>query len=526
MTLAVLKIEEIKPGDNIRKDITKESLSGLINSVKEKGILQPVLVKKNGTGYDLIAGYRRYSAAKAAGLTEIPVLITDLDKKDRINYQITENLQREDLNPIDEALAYQALGEKYKAKDIMVITGKTEYRIKKILSLLNLCADVKKMVSAGELSADHAFVVSKLSSVKQQKDLAAEIKKYRYSVVQAEEEMLNYARQLENAEFDKTACKECTFNGNLLKDLFDKDTNVKGTCLNIDCFHKKIADQQKKTAKKLEAEGKKVIVFEEEPKYGSKEYKALEEVVDFNSFEAQAFDKEQFTNECSKTCPTFAMVIKPYGKLCPTCLNKDCFKRSLKKAKAAERKATNIASTGDKDKDTAIQYDVRRKENRVDLFKRSFFIGHLLKKATELQINRITLHLLFESEPGNSESISEYLGLKKKIANWNARELKFIEGLTNKQLIDLIKKVVLSRLNNYSTADLQKFAEEVKINIAKEFVIDAEYLKNFSKDGLEKLAKELKVKLGSLMFKEKKDVIIDAMLKSGTKGKVPKEMLK
>ena len=528
MKLAILKMDAIKPGDNIRQDITKESLAGLMNSIKEKGVLQPILVKLNGKGYDLVAGYRRFNAAKAIGLKEMPVMITDMDKNDRTNYQITENLQREDLNPIDEALAYQSLGEKFKEKDLCVITGKSKYRIKKILSLLNLCAEIKKMVSTSELSVDHAFVVSKLLNHKNQKDLVSEIKRYKYSVPQTEEEMLNYSEHIENAEFDKSECKACTFNGNLLKDLFDEDTDVKGKCLNLACFNKKIQVAQKILQKKLEKEGKKVIVFTEDPKFGSKDYKAMEECVDFTGYEAKVFDKEQYKAECTKTCPTFAVVITPMGKEKPVCMNKDCFKRSLKKAKSIEKKANDLPSSGCVQTDKSKQLELSKKENRVDLFKRSFYIGQLLNKASDYQIDRIVLHKLLQGESGNSETIHDFLKLpgKKKKSNWEVRDIEMLEGLTAKKLADIKKQVVLSRLNDYSTKEIQAMASEVKIDISKGFVVTEEYLSKYSKDGLEKLAKELKIKLGSLAFKEKKTEIIDMMLKTLKKGVVPKEMLK
>ncbi len=101
-----------------------------------------------------------------------------------------------------------------------------------------------------------------------------------------------------------------------------------------------------------------------------------------------------------------------------------------------------------------------------------------------------------------------------------------LKNLTNTKLIELIKEATLSHLNEYATETLEKLGEEASLNIGKEFVITKEYLEKFSKAGLAKLSKELKLKVGSLVFKEKKGEIIKIMLASGTKGKVPKEMIK
>ncbi len=135
MKLEILKIDQIKSGDNVRKDLTKESLSGLIASIKDKGIIQPILVRKNNDNdYDLVAGYRRYNAAKHLNLSTIPSVIMEIEDNDRMEYQVVENLQRQDLNPIDEALSYKNLSENHKIDDLVVITGKPADIDSKIVS--------------------------------------------------------------------------------------------------------------------------------------------------------------------------------------------------------------------------------------------------------------------------------------------------------------------------------------------------------------------------------------------------------
>jgi len=525
MQLQTLKIDQIAIGDNIRKDITKDSVASLIESIKDKGILQPLLVRVNGGKFDLLDGYRRINAAKFAELKEVPAIIIEADKAERVEYQLVANLQRKDLNAIDEALAYKALGDDFKVKDIMVITGRPEYRIRRILALLTLCEEVRNMIKNNEVSEDHGFVLTRISSPKFQKALANDIKKYRYSPSRAENELSHYSQRLETACFDKTQCKACTFNGNLMKDLFDKENSMSGQCLNADCYFKKIAEFQKVKEAEIKKQGKKVIVVKEEPSYGTKEYEAMKELVDFTGYEAQGFDKEQFNTECTKTCPTFAFIIGPAGQVKPVCLNADCFKRALRKAKATERKGTAMPKTGDPEKDASIQYEARQKENRVDFFKRDFFIKGLKENAKDIQLNRILLHQLFSLESSNGETISELLKATKKQPNYMMRNFERLNELNNAKLIELIKILILSHLNGYSTIELQKLGEEAGLDLAK-FIITKEYLEKFSKAGLHKLANELKLKVGSLVWKDKKDDIIKIMLASGCKGKVPKEMLK
>ena len=527
MNLQTIKLDQISAGENIRKDITKESLTSLIESIKDKGILQPLLVRINGGKFDLLDGYRRFNAAKYAELKEVPVIAIDVEKDDRIEYQLVANLQRKDLNAIDEALAYKALGEDFKVSDIMVITGRPEYRIRRILALLGLCEEVKDMIKKGEISEEHGFVLTHINSPKFQKALANDIKKYRYSPARAEGELEHYSQRLETACFDKKDCAKCTFNGSLMKDLFDKEENsLAGKCLNADCFFKKIAEFQKVKEAELKKQGKKVIVLKDDPQYGSKEYDAMKEVVDFTGYDGQGFDKEKFKTECTATCPTFAYIIGPNGQIKPVCLNADCFKRALRKAKAIERKATSLPKTGDPEKDASIQYESRQKENRVDFFKREFHIKGIKENAKDVQINRLLLHQLFQSESGNGESISVLLKTGKKKSNWELRSLELLNELTNGKLTELVKEVILNRLNNYTTEQLEKLGEEAGLNIGKQFVITKEYLQKFSKAGLQKFSKEIKLKVGSLVWKDKKDEIIEVLLHSGTKGKVPKEMIK
>ncbi len=369
-------------------------------------------------------------------------------------------------------------------------------------------------------------MLTHLSNAKFQKALAHDIKRYKYSPSHAESELKQYSQQLENALFDKTQCKTCAFNGALMKDLFDKESRLSDKCLNADCYFKKVSEFQKKKEAELEKTGKKVIVVKENPQYGTKEYEAMKELIDFTGYEAQGFNKEQYQTECIVTCPTFAYIIGPSGQVKSVCLNADCFKRAIRKAKSVERKATTIPKTGDPEKDASIEYEVRQQANRVDYFKRDFFIKGLKEKISDKQLNRVLLHKLFSLESSNGESISELLKLEKKQPNYLMRDISRLKELSNDKLLSFIKEIILSHLNDYGTDILQLLGEEASLNIGKQFVITKEYLEKFSKAGLSKLSKELKLKVGSLVWKDKKDEIIETLLGSGTKGKVPKEMIK
>ena len=170
--ISTLKISLVDPkSDQPRKYFDKEALEELAESIRENGLLQPILVREYGAGrYQIIAGERRFRASKLAELTEIPAII--LDKSDREVAQIAliENLQREDLNPIEEAMAFKALKDEYDMtqEDLSFKLGKSRSAIANSIRLLDLPEEIVTMVAAKELSAGHART---LLGVKDREDM-------------------------------------------------------------------------------------------------------------------------------------------------------------------------------------------------------------------------------------------------------------------------------------------------------------------------------------------------------------------
>ena len=155
-----LKISLVDPkSDQPRKYFDKDSLEELASSIAENGLLQPILVREYGEGrYQIIAGERRFRACKLAGLTEIPAIILDRDNKSVAQIALIENIQREDLNPIEEAMAYKSLKDEYgmTQEELSDKIGKSRSAIANSLRLLDLPEAVLSMVASKELSAGHA----------------------------------------------------------------------------------------------------------------------------------------------------------------------------------------------------------------------------------------------------------------------------------------------------------------------------------------------------------------------------------
>lgn len=185
--LPVYKVEP-NPGQP-RQDFDEEELQALADSIAIHGIVQPLTVRlmKNGY-YQIIAGERRWRAARMAGLPEIPAVIMEADDKKATELALIENLQRQDLNPVEEALGYQTLMEDYSLtqEEAAQRVGKSRPAVANALRLLSLCPEVLEMVRKGTLSAGHARAVLTLKSAKKQQEAAQKICALGLSVRQAE----------------------------------------------------------------------------------------------------------------------------------------------------------------------------------------------------------------------------------------------------------------------------------------------------------------------------------------------------
>ena len=170
-----------------RKEFSKEKIQELAQSIKENGLIQPIIVRQSPViGYEILAGERRYRASIEAGLSEVPVIIKKLSDQDMMVHSIIENLQREDLNPIEEAKAYQSLIDKgYTHADIAEKIGKSRPYITNLVRLLTLPDFILTEVETGKLSQAHARLLIQLP-LKEQKNLLNRIQKEDLSVRQVE----------------------------------------------------------------------------------------------------------------------------------------------------------------------------------------------------------------------------------------------------------------------------------------------------------------------------------------------------
>lgn len=150
----------------------QEKIEDLANSIKEKGVIQPLLVKKVGNDYQLIAGERRLRAAKRAGVTKVPVIVKNVSDAEQLEYALIENLQRENLNPIEEAEAYKRLMNKfdYTQQKLSQALSKNRATVANLLRLLKLPAEVKKSLAQEEITMGHARSLLSLNEPQKQRE--------------------------------------------------------------------------------------------------------------------------------------------------------------------------------------------------------------------------------------------------------------------------------------------------------------------------------------------------------------------
>ena len=177
-----------------RKRFDPRTLAELTASIREKGVATPVIVRRSGSGYELIAGERRWRAARQAGLKTIPALVREASDREALELALVENLQREDLNPMEEAASYQILLKDMTQEELAKRIGKDRATVANTVRLLKLPREVQEAVGVGAISAGHARAVLSLESPADQVALFRRIVKGSMSVRQAEDAAARHGR--------------------------------------------------------------------------------------------------------------------------------------------------------------------------------------------------------------------------------------------------------------------------------------------------------------------------------------------
>ena len=206
-----LKVNDISPNeDQPRKDFDESALNELAESIKENGVIQPIIVTKKGTGYAIVAGERRWRASRLAGMEIIPAIIRELTDKEIMEQALIENIQRADLNPLEEAFAMDNLLKSHKMSQEQLAKklGKPRATIANTIRLINIDVSWQYFIRNGDLSAGHAKALLSLKNPEDQRKAADVIIAKDMTVRQAEDYVKKYIWAMENAGNEKKATEE------------------------------------------------------------------------------------------------------------------------------------------------------------------------------------------------------------------------------------------------------------------------------------------------------------------------------
>ena len=226
----MVKINQVEPNrDQPRKDFDEDALLELSDSIKQFGVLQPLLVQKKKDYYEIIAGERRWRAAKLAGVKEIPVIVKDFTEQEVVEISLIENIQRENLNPIEEAMAFKRLLEEFNLKqdEVAERVSKSRTAVTNSMRLLKLSERVQQMIIDDMITTVHARALLAIDDEEQQYILATKVFDEKLSVRETEK----LVKSLKNPK--KPVVKEKIEHMFVYDDIVDKMKNVMGTKVNI-----------------------------------------------------------------------------------------------------------------------------------------------------------------------------------------------------------------------------------------------------------------------------------------------------
>lgn len=233
-----LPISDLRPNPyQPRKVFDEKALQELASSIKEHGVIQPIIVKKSIKGYEIIAGERRARASRIAGLEKVPALIRSFTDEQMMEIALLENLQRENLSAIEEAEAYKVMLEKLNItqEELAVKVGKSRSHITNLLGLLRLPKDVQDMVSESKISMGHARILSKFSDENQMREMANKIVNEKFTVREAESltGTNEYERSIKVQRRKQPQEKEFKYVEELLSEKFDAKVKIKDKKIEI-----------------------------------------------------------------------------------------------------------------------------------------------------------------------------------------------------------------------------------------------------------------------------------------------------
>ena len=489
-----IQIEKINIAGNIRKDYG--DLTELTASIREHGVRNPIELSTSNL---LIDGCRRLKAAKAAGLTEIPFFYWD-GKIDKATSQMLAGIFQKNLNPIEEGKAFRNYMDstKIKVEDLAKKISKQITYVNKRLLLVDLPKDVQESLINKKILMGHALLLAKFTKQDSSKFLK-EIIREKHSVERAREntQYRGFSLKLSEANFNKSQCKGCKYNGSEQAELFETGTILNGTCMNSGCYHKKV----KEFVKQKREEFKDVLYKPES------EYAAPSGYVDTSS--TWQIEDHKIT--------------KPYMKKCRK--DKENLVRVKDDGEIVEYFKIPPKKVGNKVVENQDETRKLKLTEKVNEFKKTFLINksiELMQPGTK-QAKVLTLIKLMRS--ANWDELGEFDKTFRSL-----KDIKKVYQFPEKDIDNAISYLSRKAFRSVNLKELIEISRNFKVDIKKHFKITKEYLELYTKDQLVNLIEEFKLCVDSEDPKVKtissgnikKGDLIQHILNQNLKGKVPK----
>ena len=542
---ADLDLKNVFPSEmNYRKKMDKKGLEELTESIKQKGVLQPIIVRpiKGNGHYEIIAGHRRYQAAMSAGLETIPAIIESFDDEAALEVAMTENSQREDVNPIDEATGFKRMIDTgTEPETIASKIGRTVGYVMGRVKLLDLCKEAQAAILKGKISLGHAQVLLRLRSKNEQRQLlAAMLDGDGMTVSGAKSIVRRHSLSLNLAPFDTNDCLSCQYRSGNQAMLFPelKDTDE---CSDPACYAKKIQAHYEAQAKEKEEQGFRVIrSYEEIKELGGFNSKLNHRIVPKkNDADYQSIYPPKYKTDCARCTDHHAWYSYeennyngPHIETGELCLNSKCLQKMFKEVEEVKEKTADNEfapeMAGSKISPITLRLHAEACRNR-------FMINRLPEKITAsavLSKRFVIYHMLdrFSYFSGNAKKTRdeilkeicppEYFK-KKKFSGWQLYLV--VMEIPKERLNKVLSNVIAATVQFTDPKVLLHMTPEAGIDMEKDFLMDKEFLNTKKKVELVEMVKALELPV-NFTGKEKKSEMVEAILALDLTGKATPEI--
>ncbi len=548
-----LPVTDIHPSNNYRKSMDKVKLAELTESVKEQGVLQPITVRPNNKGYEIVYGERRWRAAMAAGLETIPSIVRKLTDRQALEMAIIENDQREDPNPMDQAVGYKRLLDEgiHNMDSLMARLDKSRDYIEGRMRLLKLPKDLQEKLRDGSIPVSHALYLTRLRDEGDLKKLAREIIENDYSLNRLKEEVRRCSTAMSKAEFDTKNCESCPARSRTQVALFPDAKKEGDQCMDRSCFFTKTRHHYGVLAAALRNMGVKVYAREQDFDNALKKAGRTATLIATNANDSHY--QKPYPNKCKTECVKCAKRAFVWyerkgwqGPVLETkwaCLEKKCLD-AMNKIKTPKSSAPEFTRSMEKHsspehaiscRDRFLYREVAPRVEKSQALRLRLAIYHLFDHFDELDAVLTPDDKSPDADETREALFKEITGQKLGSHKYSMRsyfsnlDYAAIAAIPEKKLTEVLLKVAMASVQHTEPEVLLLMTPEAGINLNKSLLIDQPYLSSKTKSELAKLAKTLGINTrvttsGKKLDELSKPEMIDEIMKRDLTGRLPKDI--